>query len=228
MSIVKSKALGAKPKAKKTKASPPVVPVEHALILRTCSAQMTSHKGFVWPESGPVEAPDWKPTEECGNGLHGFLWGEGNGGLANWHADAKWLVVRVNAAMIIDLGGKVKFPRGEAVYCGDRLGATAYLAIINGPGRSIVGGTSTSGDGGTSTSGDDGTSTSGDRGTSISGNRGTSISGDGGTIQVKWWDDSARRYRLATGYVGEDGLKAGVAYHLEKGQWIEVKEVNNV
>lgn len=27
------------------------------LILRTCNADMTSHSGFHWPESGPVEAP---------------------------------------------------------------------------------------------------------------------------------------------------------------------------
>ena len=47
------------------------------LILRTCNADMTSYGEFVWPELGYVEAPDWEPTETCGNGLHGFLWGEG-------------------------------------------------------------------------------------------------------------------------------------------------------
>ena len=31
------------------------------LVLRTCAADMTSHSGFVWPEAGPVEAPDWSP-----------------------------------------------------------------------------------------------------------------------------------------------------------------------
>ncbi len=90
------------------------------------------------------------------------------------------------------------------------------------------GGTSTSGDGGTSTSGYGGTSTSGDYGTSTSGNGGTSTSGDGGTstsgyggtstsgyggeIRIRWWCGSTQRYRLAVGYVGEDGIEADVAY----------------
>ena len=65
---------------------------EYALILRTCDAQMQSHEGFIWPKSGKVSAPDWKPTKACGNGLHGFLNGEGDGPLANWNHDAVWLV----------------------------------------------------------------------------------------------------------------------------------------
>ena len=75
-------------------------------------------------------------------------------------------------------------------------------------------GTSTSGCGGTSTSGYRGTSTSGDGGTSTSGYGGTSTSGDGGIIQIKWWDDKAGRYRLTTGYVGEDGIEANTQYRL--------------
>lgn len=29
---------------------------------------------------------------------------------------------------------------------------------------------------------------------------------------VRWWDAAAERYRLAIGYVGEDGIEPGVAY----------------
>lgn len=54
-----------------------------AYVLRTCSADMTSHGDFRWPKRGRVEAPDWKPTAECGNGLHGLLWGESDGTLLN-------------------------------------------------------------------------------------------------------------------------------------------------
>ena len=50
---------------------------------------MTFYGGFVWPSTGHVEAPDWKPTKDYNNGLHGFLWGEGNGNLVNWKEDAK-------------------------------------------------------------------------------------------------------------------------------------------
>lgn len=86
------------------------------LVLRTCAANLSSHNSFVWPESGPVAAPDWDPKPECGNGLHGLVRGEGNAELFNWSSDAKWLVVRVEESAIVDLNGKVKFPICEVVY----------------------------------------------------------------------------------------------------------------
>ena len=102
------------------------------LVLRTCSAQMTGHAGFVWPRSGPVEAPDWNPRAECGNGLHGLLMGEGDGSLLDWGPDSVWLVVQVEAEVLVDLGGKVKFPRGEVVLAGAREDAIAYLMARGG------------------------------------------------------------------------------------------------
>jgi len=175
---------------KKSKSEKSASEEKYVLVLRTCAANLSSSHGFVWPQSGFVEAPDWKPTKDCGNGLHGFLWGEGDGTLADWSKDAKWLVVRVPEKDIIDLVGKVKFRRGEVVFCGDRNGATKYLlAAPEGRGRAIIGasvdssysGKSTSGYSGTSTSGDYGTSTSGNFGKSTSGNFGTSTSGNFGT-----------------------------------------------
>ena len=217
---------------------------ETVLILRTCSADMSAYGGFVWPESGPVECPDWDPEPECGNGLHGALWGEGEGLLLDWSLDARWLVVAVAAADIVDLGGKVKFPRGNVVYCGDRQGAAAY---IQRPGRAVIGGTATAGDrgtataghrgtatagdhgtatagyggtatagyGGSATAGDDGTATAGDRGPAAAGDDGTAPAGEGGMLQLTWWDGA--RQRVAVGYVGEDGIRAGVAYRVVDG-----------
>ena len=95
--------------------------VATVLVLRTCSPDMTSHNGFKWPKSGAVKAPDWNPQAICGFGLHGLLWGEGEGAHLNYSADAKWLVVEVSAKSIVDLKGKVKFPAGKVVFCGDRL-----------------------------------------------------------------------------------------------------------
>ena len=118
-----------------------------ALVLRACAADMTSHNGFRWPESGAVEAPDWDPEPVCGGGLHGLLWGEGDGSLLSWEPDAKWLVAEIRDGSWVDLDGKVKFPRCEVVFCGDRKGATDYIAA-RAPGRSIVGGTATAGEGG--------------------------------------------------------------------------------
>lgn len=71
------------------------------LVLRTCAADMTSYGGFKWPESGPVKCSDWSPRAECGNGLHGLLWGVGDGSLVSWAEDAKWLVVEVPTDSVV-------------------------------------------------------------------------------------------------------------------------------
>ena len=175
------------------------------LVLRTCNAELQAHGGFQWPSKGAVKAPDFQPAEQCGNGLHGWLWGEGDGTLGNWDADAKWLVVQVLASDVIDLKNKVKFPKGKVVFCGDRFDATAYLAS-KAPNqvKAIIGHTSTSGYRGTSTSGYNGTSTSGDVG--------TSTSGDYGTLQWFYWDGN--RKRVVTAYVGENGIKPNTPYRL--------------
>lgn len=109
------------------------------LVLRTCDANRQSYGGFQWPESGEVAAPDRNTEPICGFGLHGLLWGCGNANLLDWSDNAKWLVVAVDATTIVDLDGKVKFPRGNVVYCGDRCGATTYIAEHGGNGKPIVG-----------------------------------------------------------------------------------------
>jgi hypothetical protein len=185
---------------------------ETVLILRTCAADLRSYNDFQWPESGPVEVPDWDSAPHCGNGLHGYLWGEGDAGLANWSSDAKWLVVEVEKSTIVDLGGKVKFPRGKVVCCGTRLEATTYLHENGGRGYRIIGGTATAGDRGTATAGDRGTATAGDGG--------TATAGYAGTIIIKRWN--GMRYKFAVGYIGEDGLLPNVAYKLDSdGNFVE-------
>jgi hypothetical protein len=89
------------------------------MVLRTCKSDMTAHGDFKWPESGPVAAPDWSPEKVCGQGLHGLLWGDGDWSLMSREIDAKWMIVEVDPAEIVDLGGKVKFPRGNVVFCGN-------------------------------------------------------------------------------------------------------------
>ena len=254
------------------------------LILRTCKADMTAHEGFRWPESGPVEAPDWDPTPECGHGLHGLLWGCGDASSITY-PEGRWLVVEANAADVVDLGGKVKFPRGQVVFVGTRDEAIAYLdqhgaadkpvvyatrtagaygtatagdygtAVAGAGGTATVGyrgtavaraygtatagayGTATAGYAGTAVAGDDGTATAGDDGTATAGLRGTATAGDYGTaaagydgtatagddgeIRIRWFD--GRRYRLAVGYVGEDGIKANTPYRVVNGKLTEVE-----
>ena len=96
------------PKKPAAKATTPDTPAK-VLVLRACNADGTSYNGFRWPTSGPVEAPDWKPTKKCGNGLHGLLWGVGDYSLVPREIGSRYLVVEVDAADVIDLGGKVKF-----------------------------------------------------------------------------------------------------------------------
>ena len=63
--------------AKKTKSKIKTKP-ETVLILRVCRKDGSSSRGFKWPTEGVVEAPDWDPRAECGRGLHGWLWGDGD------------------------------------------------------------------------------------------------------------------------------------------------------
>jgi hypothetical protein len=173
------------------------------LVLRTCRADMTSCHGYKWPVKGKVSAPDWRDDFDCGGGLHGWLWGEGDGSLGIWDVGAKWLVVRVLESDIRhgkgELIGKCKFPKGVVVFCGDRKEATDFIAANGAAGKSIVGGTATAGY----------------RGTATAGYRGTATAGYSGLICIKYWDAEKERYRIAVGYVGEDGIKPGVKYRLD-------------
>jgi hypothetical protein len=164
--------------------------MKNKLVFRTCDKHGKSRNDFQWNLAigGITTAPDWKETTECGNGLHGFLNGEGDGSLADWSSDAIWMVIEP-IGKVIDLDGKVKFESGKTIFVGDRLAATNYLYSQIGL-SAIVGGTSTSGDNGTSTSGYKGTSTSGDYSTSTSRNYGTSTSGNKGTSTSGYYGTS--------------------------------------
>jgi len=165
-----------------------------SLVLRCNRADMTSRNGFVWPGVGGIAtAADWKDNEECGNGLHGWLYGQGDHGCADYWAvaGAKWLVVRVEDSQIRMLGGKCKFQSGEVVFVGGKAEAADYI-IANEPkaatvavvGRSAIGGYNelvTVGALGSATAGASGTATAGDYGTATAGNYGTATAGDYGT-----------------------------------------------
>lgn len=80
------------------------------LVLRTCAKNGESYGGFTWPLTvgAVVTAPDWEPTNNCGNGLHGLPWGVG-GNYCDVSANV-WLVLRVDIASdYIDMGNKCKF-----------------------------------------------------------------------------------------------------------------------
>ena len=210
---------------------------EHVLVLRTCDAQRRGHGGFQWPSSGMCEAPDWSPRVACGNGLHGLLWGTGDSSHLSTESDAVWMAVRVLASDIVDLDGKVKFPRGEVMVCGTREEATSYIvarspqgfschyatATAGDRGTATAGywgtatagdrGTATAGYGGTATAGNYGTATAGDYGTATAGTAGTATAGDWGILNIRWYD--GRRYRLGVFYTGENGIKPNTPYRCD-------------
>lgn len=249
-------------------------PAKKHLVLRCCPAGGMTRNSFRWPVVGPlpvdVEAPDWDPTPECGGGLHGWLDGCGDVRASDCHADpdAVWMVLEVEAD-IVDLDGKVKFPRCRIIRRGPRgwcvayvcaqrpHAAVVYAAVSVGDHGTVSAGdygTASAGDYGTASVGDYGTASVGDHGTALASYGGTASAGDhssasagaygtasagaygtasvgvhgfasagyGGEIRIRWNDGS--RYRLAVGYVGEDGIRANTPYKVIGGKLVEVKE----
>jgi hypothetical protein len=151
-------------------------------MLRTCRKDMRAYNGFVWPESGPVSAPDWNPEPVCGGGLHGLLMGIGNISHLSWDSNAKWFVVEVDSGSVVDLDGKVKVPSGNVVYCGDRDGAVSFLVQNGGDVTKIPFTHQRCGDRSTLTGGYDSTLTGGNGSTLTGGNYSTLTGGNYSTL----------------------------------------------
>ena len=191
------------------------------LVLRTSGADGKSYNDFQWPRSGAVEAPDWDGKAECGGGLHGLPRGCGNGDYLDWSEAATAQLVRVDTrADYLEFKGKCKFRGGEVVYFGTLREAIEILCQHY-PDAPTVGRTASAGDHGTASAGYRGTANAGDEGTASAGDGGTASAGDEGTLVIKYWDGD--RYRLAVGYVGEDGIKPNTPYRVENGRLVEVK-----
>ena len=191
-----------------------------ALVLRACTSEMTSRGGFVWPGVGGVAtAPDWRDDSECGHGLHGWLYGQGDHTVSNLTGDptAKWLVVEVEESTIRMLGGKCKFPSGKVVFVGARSEAAAYI-VANEPRAqsvAVIGLVREVGDNGVAEGGAYATLTGGDGATLTGGDGATLTGGDGAELRFQRWDSKAERYRTVLAYVGEDGIEANTAYRLD-------------
>jgi len=223
-------ASGTKRTTKKFNLSTYKIPSGKVLILRSCKSDMSSYNGFIWPISGYVEAKDFNPVKECGQGLHGFLKGEGDGSLASFEVDSKWLVCEVDENLIIELNGKVKFKHCEVIFCGCQKDASQIMLQLY-PGCKVIGGTATAGnrgtatagysgtatagDSGTATAGDSGTATAGNSGTATAGYSGTATAGDSGILIIEWYDSINCCYKKKAALVGENGIKPNVKYKLD-------------
>ena len=120
------------------------------LVIRNVSAELKSYGGFAWPESGYVEAPDWRDSATCGNGLHGLLDGIGEWSLLSDAHDARWQIVKVARSEVVRIDdAKVKFPRGWVVFTGGSAAAKKFIlpAMVASVFKGAEGNTAT-GDGG--------------------------------------------------------------------------------
>ena len=214
-----------------------------SLVLRCCAADMSSRNGFIWPGVGGIStAPDWVDNSDCGNGLHGWLYGQGDHTTSRFinQADAKWLVVEVASNDIRMLGGKCKFPSGKVVFVGGKKEAADYIiehepnaknvavigavlecgdeGVLQGGALSVLtGGDSAKMTGGyyaTMTGGDYATMTGGDYAKMTGGDSAKMTGGDYATMHFQYWD--GKRQRTVVAYVGEDGIEANVAYKLDE------------
>ena len=202
------------------------LPKGKVLVFKSLKNNMTAHGGFLWPESGEISAPDWKPSSKCGYGLHGWLWGNGDYGLKVSDSDAKWLVMEVDSKGIVDLGGKVKFKKANVIYCGAY--APGFSFIRKEYWKSLIveplpeGSSSASGDyGHSSASGDSGHSSAfGEHGTAAClGTEGRAKCGKNGSIILTFWDENNRR-RHIIGYEGEE-VEAGIWYEVKNGKLVK-------
>jgi hypothetical protein len=140
------------------------------LIMKVVNADGTTHGGFVWPLTvgATVEAP------ECGNGLHGWLNGEGYIDAADICPGSIWLLVGVRTKLL-DLGAKVRFRKGTILAVGTAQEIAAEI-IRRRPGSRPHYGTHATGEGGTARGGY-GSTVTGGRGCTITGGDGSAVSG---------------------------------------------------
>jgi hypothetical protein len=62
-------------------------------------------------------------------------------------------------------------------------------------------------------------SATGYSGWAVAGANGSAVAAENGIVTILWWD--GKRYRVVTGYVGEDGIKPATKYRVEGGKLVE-------
>ncbi len=129
-----------------------------------------------------------------------------------------WVVVAVVAKEIVDLGGKVKFPRCRILHVGSQVSATELMKFLC-PGSAVIGAVvvapdksaAVAGDYGTATAGHGGTARAGVDGVATVGHSGTATAGRGGTATASVLGTAtAGNYGTAT--AGNYGIAAAGDY----------------
>jgi len=195
--------------------------MKYEYIIRTVREDFTSYNNFQWPKSGQVKADDFKPTSECGNGLHGLRIGQQDPGV--WYDDGIVLLLQVPASTIIDLedNDKCKFPECKIVMSGNMNEITNYLYKKNINIEGLYRRTQISNKSEKWIGGDYSALTAGNDSALTAGYGSTLTAGDGSRLSCEYF--AGHKYRLATAYVGENNIKPNQAYKLnDQGEFYEV------
>lgn len=175
--------------------------------------------GFIWPSEvgAVVEAPDWRPDDACGRGLHGLQAGQQTPGVWATGPNAVWMIVAYDVAESVNLSGKTKVRRCRIEMVVDEAdGASTAVPLwlrARGVTAPIYRETVIVGDAGTAVAGDGGAATAGAFGIATVGGGGVAMAGIYGTIVAAY--HNGIRQRLHVGYIGEAGLLPDVPYRVE-------------
>ena len=188
---------------------------KHVLVLRVNNPDNSSQNGFVYPEKGPVAAPDWDGKPECGGGLHGWEHAVGDATISSYLniEGARWQVISVldDPKNLIRLSGKVKFHKGEVLHTGDQGSALKFLTEKGGEKDGMIGaaivrgsrGSAAAGDRGSAAAGDMGSAAAGYMGSAAAGQHGFAASSEEGAIGIAWWDGDNSKWCRKWGIIGE-------------------------
>ena len=206
-------------------------------VLKAVPASGMTRNDFPWPESGQVECPDWIPHNECGNGLHAWIWEESpTSEGCSLEEGMTFRVVEIDDSQenMVKLEGKIKFHRGNVVgsYPSIQEAVTAQ-GLQSKPDRAGFHGTATAGYRGTAIAGDRGTAIAGNEGTATAGYMGTATAGYWGTVKggrntvLSLLGCKNEVYRPFIAVVGQTrGIKPNVFYQLnENNKFVKVEEV---
>ena len=92
----------------------PKLKENEVLVLKRCIQDSKSSNDFIYPKNGMVEAPDWKATDACGHGLHGWTYGFDS--YFDGKLNGNFIVILVNKNDgYIELVDKVKFRKGRVL-----------------------------------------------------------------------------------------------------------------
>jgi hypothetical protein len=134
------------------------------------------------------------------------LWGAGDAqNCCYWGEDVKWLVVEVLKSEVVDIDGqKVKFPKGNVVFCGTLPDAAKLLSTRAPHGTPITGGAANAGYMGAANAGYMGAANAGYMGAANAGYMGAANAGNRGAANAGYMGAANAGYMGAAnaGYMG--------------------------